>query len=347
MTITEATTSTLNALAHLPHVTVTDGSYVGDRFVGHAYPSFEGRGGSEGYTGLLAHPDHLPETWGLGGWTVDDRDASTWSLPGELVGCLGRWVEQGHCRPATHEEILATLPQVRVTEAEADDLVGGVFPYLPKEVGTNGAGLTEYCGLILSTGHTHSLWHLYASHGLPEWTPGMYGYWVNRVESVNLAPDGTTLTAPVMTPDTSAPDVEVTEVDALIARIDELQEQYDADLATIGQIMRQEAVDREWCGEYEQVMGKINRAIHGTLPAVRATDHDVHISGTVTVPWTATLQVSVEPDGDGDYMESAVRAAVEEYLENESSFFRHNASVDTSEIDWDDVSYDIDEYDES
>lgn len=118
------------------------------------------------------------------------------------------------------------------------------------------------------------------------------------------------------------------------------QEQWQNDLNAIGELMREEAENRDWCGEYEGVMGRINDNITGTISgAFRNIEVTVDLRGTVSVPWTASLSVEVPYNEQNN---DAVHAAVRAWLEdNDASDLSPEVggagSADWSSVDDDEV----------
>jgi hypothetical protein len=99
------------------------------------------------------------------------------------------------------------------------------------------------------------------------------------------------------------------ELDALRARVAELE----ADLVTVGRMMGEEAERREWCEEYESVMGRINENLSNPMPIHRPmVTVTADFSGTVTTRFQGTVSVEV-PNGAGrGQIREAMRAVLAE-----------------------------------
>jgi hypothetical protein len=126
------------------------------------------------------------------------------------------------------------------------------------------------------------------------------------------------------------------EVARLRAELAATQQRYDDDLARIADIMKEEADRREWCGEYEEVSQRINRAIHGTFNGERPENYEVLFSGTVGFSGRVVLSLPSDPT------EAQVTEALRAYFA-ENSLMHHGVTVDYSSVDTGDLS--VDEYD--
>jgi hypothetical protein len=131
------------------------------------------------------------------------------------------------------------------------------------------------------------------------------------------------------------PVVDVTA--ALRAELIALQDRYDSDLRTISSIMQDEAENRDWCGEYEQVIDRINRNIHGELEGNREREYYVDFTGTVPVSFTGRVSVTVPYGSDSD----AIYEAARESISNEGVRYLSD-TLDSSEAQWSEVDLDDD-----
>jgi hypothetical protein len=133
-----------------------------------------------------------------------------------------------------------------------------------------------------------------------------------------------------------------TEVEDLRRRLAEAEQRHTADLATISEILGNEAVEREWCSEYESVVTKINRSISGELQPCR--DEEVTVSVTVTgyarIPWSVDITVPVECR-NADPSSDQVREAVGQWLSD--SYVQHASPTLNDEAVEFDATYSLSE----
>jgi hypothetical protein len=74
--------------------------------------------------------------------------------------------------------------------------------------------------------------------------------------------------------------------DDLRSRLNEAQRHHRADIAVIGERLLSEAEDRQWCGEYDEIVEKLNSCLHVELQ-VRKRDYTVRVSVQVDVSVSA------------------------------------------------------------
>lgn len=75
--------------------------------------------------------------------------------------------------------------------------------------------------------------------------------------------------------------------DDLRTQVERAQEQHREDIATIGHELLVEASNRSWCGEYDEVVERVNRDLFVELPT-RERDYDVTVIARVTIRVQAT-----------------------------------------------------------
>lgn len=115
------------------------------------------------------------------------------------------------------------------------------------------------------------------------------------------------------------------DVEVLRARLAEVERQYAEDLARIADIMKEEAEERDWCGEYEDVSRRIDRAIHGTFNGERPVGYEVLFSTAVPLSGRVVLNL---PAGATD---GQVQEALNAYFA-ENSLAAHGATLDWSAV---------------
>lgn len=90
------------------------------------------------------------------------------------------------------------------------------------------------------------------------------------------------------------------------AEVQRLNEQHQADLATIGRILMREANDRSWCDEYDEIVAAINAEISSPLP-VRTVRYRV----TYVPPPVPPVETHIDLDVPrGETREAALQRAV-------------------------------------
>jgi hypothetical protein len=105
----------------------------------------------------------------------------------------------------------------------------------------------------------------------------------------------------------------VTELTASLARLEEQVERlttalnterdnHQNDIDVIGEALIEEARRRDWCSEYDTVMGRISSRLTIPLPERTAEeiDHEIEVSGWVRVPFSVTVTVTAAEDADWD-----------------------------------------------
>jgi hypothetical protein len=138
---------------------------------------------------------------------------------------------------------------------------------------------------------------------------------------------------------------QVASLEARVASLDTdlatIRGHYSSDLDTIGRIMSDEADSRDWCDEYESVMQRINRDIHGNIETYhREVDYLVTITGDLSGTWSRQITVTAPRGADDD----AIAEAVENYLESHNNY-AHNIETEIehpgdSRDDWEISDYD-------
>lgn len=132
-----------------------------------------------------------------------------------------------------------------------------------------------------------------------------------------------------------------TDVETLTRQLQEAREAHQRDLDEIARIMKEEADEREWCSEYEEVAARIDRSISGTFRGQRNVEVVVDYSGYVQVPYSGRITIEVPPGSTG----GQIRRAAREFLsENGLGGYSSLADVDWTDVDSESVS--IDDYNE-
>lgn len=181
----------------------------------------------------------------------------------------------------------------------------------------------------------------------------LHGYYVRGGSYVEVDQADTSL--PSINPDVVALHTRIAELEAqVLTERTRAQNFHDAemtvrnhwtsDLNLIGEIMVQEAEDRDWCSEYEGVIEKINRTIEGSIEnALRDVEVVVSFSGYVNVPFTGQVTLEV-PRG---YSSTTVNEA---FMEHMSDTYLSSMDLELGEADYSDVSDDdlsVDDFEEN
>lgn len=135
------------------------------------------------------------------------------------------------------------------------------------------------------------------------------------------------------------PDTRDADIARLKAELLEAQSKFEvarsnwfSDIRAIGSHLAQQAVDRDWCSDYEEQIANVSlctpqsRAVWEEA-TTRTEEVEVTISGYVRVPFTQTVTVT-KNHGEEDY--EVVNTALEEF-----EFSRYDADFDTSDAEVD------------
>jgi hypothetical protein len=121
------------------------------------------------------------------------------------------------------------------------------------------------------------------------------------------------------------------------AELEEQNAALVADMALIAERIRQEAIERSWCSDYDRIMREINTQTSAPHMQPRATEYTVVTAGQVTINFS-DLKVQVESSGEID--EGALVEAVRIYLRDEVGMTHHYVadSMDTPVLtEWSEV----------
>lgn len=91
------------------------------------------------------------------------------------------------------------------------------------------------------------------------------------------------------------------------------------DLAIIAERIRVEAVDREWCDDYDQIMGEINGQTSEAHMKPCKVEVEVKVQGSIEVPFSVLSVVVHKYDGEEPDLADVEEAVHEWFLSYVSS----------------------------
>lgn len=96
-------------------------------------------------------------------------------------------------------------------------------------------------------------------------------------------------------------EVEMLQAEATRLRehISNISSRHSRDIALIGGVLQEEAENRDWCSDYDDIVDRLNSDLHVELP-VRETEHEVEVTGTVTVSFSTYISLTARANADED-----------------------------------------------
>jgi hypothetical protein len=271
------------------------------------------------------------------GWEMDEPNQVSAEWPSETrTGLWGWWLTNRTGTWSLSGNLPSTEPSFEVGQRVTVDEVSQIRGIVLSRIGSGDTRWVTHGDGTASrvSGGLHRS-HLGLGHHMPN-TDDPGNCWVRDGWTyVGLDESRVPVPPTVEVPDDDPADED--EVTVLRRRLAEAEERHAQDLATISEILGNEAVEREWCSEYESVVTKINRSISGELQPCRDQEATVSVTvrGYARIPWTIDINVPVECR-NGEPTSDQVREAVSDWLGNE---YVEHASPNLGEAEFDSTYY--------